>query len=77
MPRIVVPILQQVQLSVETSFAIIGGVLDVLIRLLGGDFRGAWEAAQGIVDTVLDPAEEGVQRLAARTGKATDVGVHA
>lgn len=51
---IILPILDQIVLNFRTAFEIIGGILNVLILLLQGDFAGAWEAAKGVVNTAME-----------------------
>ena len=38
---------------VETAQKVIKGVVDVITKLLEGDWAGAWEAAKGVVDTMV------------------------
>jgi len=58
---VVRPILDELRNRVETAFEIVAGVIDIVIQLLGGDFKGAWEAAQGLVKTVADSFVESMK----------------
>lgn len=58
---VVRPVLENVQNTVETVFGVVTGVLDAVIKLLGGDFSGAWNALRGVVATALEGVVESVQ----------------
>jgi ABC-type transporter Mla subunit MlaD len=76
--RIVRPVMDQVQNIIETVVGVVKGVLNVLIKLIGGDFSGAWTALKdtvaiawnGIVETV----ENAVQMLKGLLGLFVDIG---
>ncbi len=52
--RVIRPVLENVQNVVETVFGVVTGVLDAVIKLIGGDFSGAWNALQDVVRTALE-----------------------
>ncbi|MFA5517422.1 MAG: phage tail tape measure protein [Desulfuromonadales bacterium] len=52
--RVIRPVLENVQNVVETVFGVVTGVLDAVIRLIGGDFSGAWNAMKDVVRVALD-----------------------
>lgn len=49
---VVGPIVAQIRNTFETVFAVITGLIDAVIKLIGGDFSGAWRALGGVVDAV-------------------------
>lgn len=51
---VILPILSQIQLYVETTAKTIALALGIIIDLLGGDFSGAWEKAQELVRVQVD-----------------------
>lgn len=51
---IIKPVMDQVQLVVETAFKVITGVFNIFIQLLKGDFTSAWNAAKTLVGDVMD-----------------------
>lgn len=52
--RVIRPVLEQVQNVVQTTFRIVTGVLDAVIKLIGGDFSGAWHAMQDVARAAMD-----------------------
>jgi len=52
--RVIGPVLEQVQNVVQTTFRIVTGVLDAVIKLIGGDFSGAWNAMQDVALAAMD-----------------------
>lgn len=51
---VVKPILDGLFTFIATQFKIISGIIEVFVNLLHGDFSGAWEAIQGVVDTAMN-----------------------
>lgn len=49
---------ENMQTAVETASEVISGVIELISDLLDGDWSGAWEAAQGIVESVWSGIEE-------------------
>lgn len=54
------PILEVLRVAAETTFGVIKGLLDILIQLIGGDFRGAWESMKDIAATAMNGVKEAV-----------------
>lgn len=79
--QIVKPILDQVVLEVETAIALVMGVLDILIKLLAGDFAGAWQAAQDLVATawayIQGTVQNGVDLVIGLLSLLRDIGLAA
>ena len=52
--RVIRPVLENVQNIVETVFGIVTGVLNAVIKLIGGDFSGAWNAMKDVARTAMN-----------------------
>lgn len=50
---IVRPIFEQVANVIETNVKIIKDTLNIIVQLLGGDWKGAWEGAKELVDDIM------------------------
>lgn len=48
------PILEQLIAMITTAFEVVTGILDVFIKLIAGDFSGAWEALKNVVKATFD-----------------------
>jgi hypothetical protein len=74
------PVLDQIQSLTRVTFAVITGLIDAVIQLLGGDFTGAWQALKGVVgalgDYVAETAENVKALLSGLAGALFDIGVH-
>ncbi len=55
------PVLENVQNVVETVFGVVTGVLDAVIKLIGGDFSGAWEAMQDVARTAMEGVRDALE----------------
>lgn len=51
---VVMRVIEEIRLIVETDIKAIMGIFDVLMKLLSGDFSGAWRAAKGVVQGEVD-----------------------
>lgn len=76
--RVISPVLEQVRNVVETTFKIVTGVLDAVIKLIGGDFSGAWNAMQDVARAAMDgvraSVENGLNLLRGLLGLFFDLG---
>lgn len=59
--RIVVPIIKEIQNQIELAVTIITGVFDILIKLIQGDFSGAWDALKTLIGKVWDSILESIE----------------
>lgn len=58
---VIIPIVEEIQNRIELAFDVIKGVLNIVIKLLGGDFEGAWEAAKQLVADVADHMKQSIE----------------
>lgn len=74
---IVRPIMEQVANAIESSVRIIKDVLNIVIQLLGGDWKGAWEGAKQLIadvwNYITNTFNNGVQFLRGLGGVFFDV----
>lgn len=61
--QVVIPIVKDMAADVETAGKIIGLALGIIVDLLGGDFSGAWDKAQALVEEVADAIQRKVELL--------------
>jgi len=58
---VIIPVMDEIQNRIELAVNVITGVLDILIKLLGGDFSGAWDSAKQLVSDVMGSMKESVE----------------
>lgn len=66
------PVIEQVQLVIETAFGIVRNLIEIIIDLLGGDFSGAWSNVKDLVGVVWEGivgTVENAIKLIANLGK--------
>lgn len=51
---VVMPVIEMIGTTISTVFSVATGLIDAVIKLLGGDFTGAWNALGGVVGAVWD-----------------------
>lgn len=55
------PMVAQIKNEFQTVFAVITGLIDAVIKLIGGDFSGAWRALGNVVEAVFDGVKNTVK----------------
>ncbi|TVQ65058.1 MAG: phage tail tape measure protein [Phycisphaerales bacterium] len=58
---VVRPVLESVQNVVQTVFGVVTGILDAVIKLIGGDFSGAWNAMQDVARLAMEGVRDAVR----------------
>lgn len=60
---VIKPTIENVRLIIETALAVIGKAFTITLRVIRGDWQGAWESILSIVQTVGDAVVEVVQNM--------------